>query len=82
MTQYVTRIDDDLAERVDQLIAEGVVDSRSDAVRKGLEVLIDQTRRRRVADEIVAGYRHQPQSEHEVAWADEATIRMIAEEPW
>ena len=29
-----------------------------------------------------AGYRARPQTEEEVAWADAATRRMIAEEPW
>ena len=82
MTQLVTRIDPELAESIDRLVAEGVVESRSDAVRKGLRVLIEQTRRRGIADAIVAGYQRQPQTEDEVAWADTATVQMIADEPW
>ena len=82
MAQLVTRIDEHLASLVDEMIAEGVVESRSDAVRRGLRALIDQHRRRRVAEAIVRGYRDLPQSEDEVAWADEATVRMIGEEPW
>jgi Arc/MetJ-type ribon-helix-helix transcriptional regulator len=82
MTQLVTRIDNELAASIDALIAEGVVESRSDAVRQGLRTLIEQTRRRRIAEAIVAGYQQHPQTEDEVAWADEATARMIADEPW
>lgn len=82
MTQLVTRIDPDLVDSVDELIAEGVVESRSDAVRQGLRALIEQTRRRRIAEAIVAGYVHHPQADDEVAWADEATAQMIADEPW
>ncbi len=82
MTQLVTRIDNDLAKSIDQLIAEGVVESRSDAVRKGLHALIEQTRRRRTAEAIIAGYTRQPQTDADVAWADEATVQMIADEPW
>lgn len=82
MAQFVTRIDDDLAEHIDRLIADGVVESRSDAVRRGLYVLIEQVRRGRTADAIVEGYRRTPQAADEVAWADEATIRMIADESW
>ena len=82
MTQLVARIDNDLAKSIDELIAEGVVESRSDAVRKGLRALIEQTRRRRTADAIIAGYTDHPQSEDEVAWADQATVRKIADEPW
>ena len=82
MTQLVTRIDDQLAEDIDRLIADGIAESRSDAVRQGLRALIDQARRRRTAEAIVAGYTALPQTEEEGAWADEATRRMISEEPW
>ena len=82
MTQLVTRIDNDLAKSIDQLIADGVAESRSDAVRKGLQALIEQTRRRRTADEIIAGYKDHPQTEDEIPWADQATVQMIAYEPW
>jgi Arc/MetJ-type ribon-helix-helix transcriptional regulator len=58
------------------------VESRSDAVRKGLQALIEQTRRRRIADAIIAGYSDHPQIEDEVAWVDQATVKMIADEPW
>lgn len=82
MTQLVTRIDDELAASIDDLIAQGVVESRSDAVRRGLRVLIDQNRRRRTAEAIIRGYQLRPQSENEMSWADEATVRMIGEETW
>jgi len=82
MAQLVTRIDTDLADSIDQLVAEGVVESRSDAVRKGLHALIEQTRRRRTAEAIISGYIHHPQTDGEVAWADQATVQMIADEPW
>jgi len=82
MTQLVTRIDSDLAKDIDRLVAEGVVESRSDAVRKGLRALIEQTRRLRTAEAIISGYTMHPQTEDEVAWADRATVQMIADEPW
>ncbi len=82
MAQLVTRIDEDLASLVDELVAEGVVESRSDAVRRGLHVLIDQHQRRRTAEAIIRGYERHPQTDNETAWPDKATIRMIAAEPW
>jgi Arc/MetJ-type ribon-helix-helix transcriptional regulator len=82
MPQIVTRLDERLVAAVDQLVAEGVVSSRSEAVRLGLEVLIDTHRRGTVAAAIVEGYRRRPQSAGELGWADDATVRMIAEEPW
>ena len=82
MAQLVTRINEDLVSLVDDLVAEGVVESRSDAVRRGLRVLVDQQRRRRTGEAIIQGYRDRPQSEGEVGWADEATIKMIGDEAW
>lgn len=82
MSQLVTRIDDDLARELDALVTEGVVRSRSDAVRQALEALVDRHRRRRRAEADIAAYTVHPQTEEDVGWADEATIRMIEEEPW
>ena len=82
MSQLVTRIDDDLAREVDALVSEGVVESRSDAVRQALRALVDRHRRRRIGEVIVEGYLRQPQTDEELGWTDEAAIRMIKEEPW
>ena len=82
MTQLVTRVNDNLVSLVDELVEEGVVESRSDAVRRGLRVLVDQQRRLRIGEAVVQGYRDRPQNEEEVGWADIATVKMIGEEPW
>lgn len=82
MAQLVTRVDDELAAHVDALVRDGVVRSRSEAVRRGLEALVEQHRRARIGAEIVAGYERLPQSEDDGEWTDEATRQMIAEEPW
>jgi Arc/MetJ-type ribon-helix-helix transcriptional regulator len=82
MVQLVARVDDELAKALDALVESGDVLSRSDAVRRGLETLIDQYRREKIGAEIRDGYLRQPQTEEEVAWSDAASIAMIAEEPW
>jgi Arc/MetJ-type ribon-helix-helix transcriptional regulator len=82
MAQFVTRIDDPLAEAVDAMVEAGFVANRSQAVRRGLEQLVDRFRRDRIEDQIVEGYERHPQTEREVGWTDEATRAMIAEEPW
>jgi len=82
MAQLVTRVEDALASAVDELVAAGVVASRSEAVRVGLERLVDRYRRDRIGACIVEGYRAQPQANPEVGWADESSVRMIADEPW
>jgi Arc/MetJ-type ribon-helix-helix transcriptional regulator len=80
--QFVTRIDDGLADAVDELVEAGIVASRSEAVRVALRALIDRCQRDRVGAEIVAGYRAAPQTEADVGWADEASVRMIGDESW
>ncbi len=82
MTQLMARVDDDLLDQLDELIAAGAFSSRSDAVRQALAEMIDRHRRQRVGAEIVEGYLRRPQTDAEVGWADAATAAMIAEEPW
>jgi len=82
MAQLVTRVEDRLAAAVDELVEAGIVASRSEAVRLGLERLVDRCRRDEIGARIARGYRDLPQDEAEVGWADESSVRMIAEEPW
>lgn len=82
MAQLVTRVDDALLAEVDRLVAEGSVESRSDAVRLALRQLIERRRREEIGRSIADEYRARPQVESEVGWSDAATIAMIADEPW
>jgi len=82
MAQLVARLDDELMAEVDRLVADGVVANRSEAVRLGLERLVDQQQRQRVGAAIVDAYRRQPQADEELAGLDEATRALVNEEPW
>jgi Arc/MetJ-type ribon-helix-helix transcriptional regulator len=82
MTQVVTRLDDKLVADLDDLVAEGFVASRSEGVRVALEKLLDEQRRRRIGAEIVAGYERYPETDEELAQAEQATRTLIEEEPW
>lgn len=82
MAQLVTRVGEELAAEIDRLVEQGVVESRSEAVRRGLEMLVDRHRRAALAAAVVRGYQTRPQTDEEAGWADAATRRMIAEEPW
>jgi Arc/MetJ-type ribon-helix-helix transcriptional regulator len=82
MPQLVTRLDSRLIAEVDALVADGVVGSRSEAVRLGLERLVDQHHRQRVGAAIVEAYRRQPQTDDELGGLDEATRALVNEEPW
>lgn len=82
MAQLVTRVDDRLLAEVDTLVSEGVVATRSEAVRLGLEALVEDRRRRRVGRQIVDAYRRHPQAEEELVGLDRATSALIEQEPW
>lgn len=82
MAQLVTRIPDALAADIDALVDDGTFASRSEAVRRGLEVLIDRIRRDRIGAEIVEGYRRIPQTDEEMIWSEQAMRDMIASDPW
>lgn len=80
--QLVTRIPDEVAAAIDDLVRKGVFDSRSDAVRAGLSTVIDRCRRVAVGRAIAQGYRDHPQADDDLTWSDAASAAMIAEEPW
>ena len=82
MAQLVARLDDGLLAEVDRLVADGVVASRSEAVRLGLTRLVDQHQRQRVGRAIVDAYRRQPQTDQELAGLDQATRALVDEEQW
>jgi metal-responsive CopG/Arc/MetJ family transcriptional regulator len=82
MAQLVTRLDDTLVDEVDGLIADGVVANRSEAVRRGLQQLVDEHRRLQIGARIVDAYRCRPQDEQELTGLDAATRALVEEEPW
>ncbi|KJF15833.1 ribbon-helix-helix domain-containing protein [Acidithrix ferrooxidans] len=82
MPQIVTRLDEDLAKQVDKLIADGIVPSRSEAVRIGLEWFVDKHRRESIGLAIAESFLQRPQSEEEIIGIEGATKALIEEEPW
>lgn len=80
--QLVTRVPDAVARAIDGLVEGGVFASRSDAVRAGLETVIEDERRAALGRAIVDGYLRIPQNADDLGWPDAATAAMIAEEPW
>lgn len=82
MTQIVTRISDELATEVDRLIEQGVIESRSDAVRRGLYSLVDAYRRAETGRAIVAGYERTPPDPELAGWAQASAEALIEAESW
>jgi Arc/MetJ-type ribon-helix-helix transcriptional regulator len=82
MAQFVTRLSDRLAEEVDALVSQGVVANRSEAVRVGLERLVDEHVRHQIGVAIADGYRRHPQTDEELAGLDQSTRALVEEEAW
>ena len=82
MAQLVTRLDDHLLAEVDDLVSEGVAATRSDAVRLGLEALVERHRREQTGQAIIDAYRRQPQDDEELAGLDQSTRALVEEELW
>lgn len=82
MAQLVTRVDDSLVVQLDAMVEGGEVESRSDAVRRALQAMIDERERRRIVETTVEAYRRLPQTEDELRLAAVSTKAMIEEEPW
>ncbi len=82
MIQLVTKVDDELAAAIDDLVSSGRYRSRSDVVRRGLTALVDGERRAAVGARILDGYERVPETPDELAQADAMARAMIAEEPW
>ncbi len=80
--QIAIRLPEELLGELDALVANGVYESRSAAVRAGVEAITTLEHRRQIDRAIVAGYRRTPPTavEHDAAVA---SLRdAIAEEPW
>ncbi len=80
--QLVTRIDDETAAAIDALVDDEEFASRSDVVRAGILLLVDERRRQAIGEEIIAGYAQTPETPEELAAAEASARAMIYDEPW
>jgi Arc/MetJ-type ribon-helix-helix transcriptional regulator len=80
--QIVIRVSNDLVAAIDELIDSGEYATRSDVVRVAIERLSDRHRRDEIGRQIIEGYRRIPETEAEIARAEENARRLVEEEPW
>lgn len=82
MTQIAAKLPRDLVRRVDELIAGGVVPSRSWAVRRGLEMVVADARRQAIDRAFREGFERMPETDEEIKEARRLAMRSIDQEPW
>jgi Arc/MetJ-type ribon-helix-helix transcriptional regulator len=80
--QIAVRLPEELLAEVDELVAQGVYDSRAAAVRAGLEAVAESERRRRIDRAVIAGYQRIPAGEAEHESAVASLRDAILDEPW
>jgi Arc/MetJ-type ribon-helix-helix transcriptional regulator len=80
--QIAVKLPDRLVAELDVLVAQGTFDSRSDAVRQGIEALVRSTERRRIDAAFEEAFSRHPDTPEEMAEATRLAIESINEEPW
>lgn len=83
MTRPVpTRFSDEELALIDELVAEGVGESRSAVIRRGVHHLADAVRRANVGAAIASSYRDLPQTSEDDELAMASAMAMTEAEPW
>jgi Arc/MetJ-type ribon-helix-helix transcriptional regulator len=80
--QIAIRLPYELLDELDELVANGVYESRAAAVRAGVEAITALEHRRRTDRAIVAGYQRTPPTAIEYDAAVASLRDAIVEEPW
>ncbi len=80
--QIAIRLEETVLAAVDDMVARGVFESRADAVRRALDLVIDGDEQRRIDEAYVAAYARAPQTAADQAAALESLRASILEEPW
>lgn len=81
-TPVPTRFSEAELQLIDELVDEGVGDTRSAVIRRGVHHLADSARRARVGRAIAESYRQHPQSAEDDELAMASAIAMTEAEPW
>jgi Arc/MetJ-type ribon-helix-helix transcriptional regulator len=81
-TPVPTRFSDEELALIDELVEQGIGESRSAVIRRGVHLLADSVRRARVGAAIAASYRVRPQTHEDDELAMANAIAMTEAEPW
>ena len=81
-TPVPTRFTDDELALIDELVGEGLGDSRSEVIRRGLHLLADSVHRAQVGECIASSSRARPQSAEDDELAMASAISMTEAESW
>lgn len=77
-----TRFSEDDLALIDELVAQGVGESRSAVIREGVHQLAESVRRARIGETIAASYRLRPQTADDDELALASALALTEAEPW
>lgn len=80
--QIAVKLPDSLANELDGLVSSGAFESRSQALRAGLEAVLAARERVRLRDRYREAMARHPETTGEIAEATRLAAEAIAEEPW
>lgn len=80
--QIAVKLPDELVHEIDRLVDGGAFDSRSQAVRNGLEAIVASRRRQEIDRRYKEAMARFPETNEEVAEATRLAVNAIDEEPW
>jgi Arc/MetJ-type ribon-helix-helix transcriptional regulator len=81
-TQIAVKIPEEILARIDEMVAKGLLQSRSAAVRQGLETLLVAHKRQALDHAFRDGFRENPETDHEMKEAYLLAIESIHDEVW
>lgn len=81
-TQIAVKLPDELVGELDRLVKSGAFDSRSQAIRSGIETVVSLRRRQELDERYRAASQQAPETEAELAEARRLAVDAIDDEPW
>lgn len=80
--QIAVKLPDNLVDEIDRLVEDGAFDSRSQAIRSGLEAVVAGQRRQAIARRYQDAMTRLPETSEEIGEAMDLAVNAINEEPW
>jgi len=80
--QIAVKLPDDLVDELDRLVQGGTFDSRSQAIRTGIEAMVARQHHQEVDQRFRDGAARHPETIEDIDEATALAISSIQEEPW
>lgn len=80
--QIAVKLPDETLAAVDRLVEQGAYQSRSHAVRAGLESIVVAARAEQIDAAFRDGFRRTPDTDEEMAQVTRSAVDAVREEPW